>query len=221
MPTAARKRRSPKEAVMSYEMHGVFLEACDCRVICPCWLDEDPEEDSCTGLVAWYIEKGEIDGADVSNLTVVSVSYHGGHRHSGGQEVVLIIDQNASDEQAKALESAFSGGLGGPLQELKELAGRDPIIRRAQTRYTYDGKTTTLSVGEKGEMGTVDMFPLVGALGRVTTLADSALALVLGTPAEVGKSTHFQISINRAPFDVDLENRSASRGRFSYHHASP
>jgi hypothetical protein len=103
----------------------------------------------------------------------------------------------------------------------QELAGPDPIIRRAQTHYSYDGKTTTLSVGEKGEMSTVEMFPLVGALGRVTTLADSALALVLGTPAEVGKSTHFQISVNRAPLDADLDNRSASRGRFSYHHTSP
>ncbi len=64
------------------------------------------------------------------------------------------------------------------------------------------------------------MYPLVGALGRVTTLADSALARVLGTPTEVGKSARFQISVNRAPLETDLQNRSASRGRFSYAHTS-
>ena len=205
---------------MSYTMHGIFLEACDCYVVCPCWFDEGPHEDGCTGLIAWHVEKGVIDGVDVSNLTVVAASHHQGHRHSGGQEVVLLIGQDASDEQASALEGAFSGRLGGPLEELKELSGPDPIVRRAPIRYSQDGKTTTVRIGETGEMGNVEMFPLVGALGRVTTLADSALARVLGTPTEVGRSARFQISLNRAPLETDLENRSASRGRFSYAHTS-
>jgi hypothetical protein len=205
---------------MSYTMEGIFLEACDCRTICPCLLDEAPDENGCTGLIGWYVEKGTIDGVDVSNLIVVSVSHHEGHRHTGGQEVMLIIGQDASDGQAKALESAFSGALGGPLEELKELSGADPIIRRAPIQYFQDGKTTRVSVGANSELGNVEMAPLVGGLGRVTTLADHALARMLGTPAEVGKSSRFQISVERAPLEADLENRSASRGRFSYSHTS-
>ncbi len=199
-----------------YEMQGLFLEACDCRAVCPCWIDEEPDEASCTGLIAWYIEKGYIGGVDVSGLTVVSISHHEGHRSSGGQEVVLFIEDKASDEQAEALQATFTGSLGGPLEELKELTGSDPIVRRAPIRYTHDGKATTLHVGGKGEMVAVDMLPLVGALGRVTTLADSALSLVLGTPAEMGKSSRILISINRAPLDTDLGQRSATRGRFNY-----
>jgi hypothetical protein len=205
---------------MSYMLQGIFLEACDCKVICPCWFDEDPDEDGCTGLIGWYIETGTIDGVDVSNLTVASASRHEGHRHSGGQEVMLIIGQDASDAQAGALENAFSGRLGGPLEELKELAGADPIVRRAPIQYFQDGTTTRVSVGLNSTMGNVEMAPLVGALGRVTTLADSALARVLGTPAEVGRSSRFQISVGRAPLEADLQNRSASRGRFSYSHTS-
>lgn len=205
---------------MPYTMQGIFLEACDCYVVCPCWFDQDPHEDGCTGLIAWHVEKGVIDGVDVSNLTVVAVSHHQGHRHSGGQEVLLLIGHEASDEQAAALENAFSGRLGGPLEELKELSGPDPIVRRAPIQYFQDGRTTTVRLGETGTMGNVEMYPLVGALGRVTTLADSALARVLGTPTEVGRSARFQISVNRAPLETDLENRSASRGRFSYAHTS-
>jgi hypothetical protein len=203
---------------MSYSMQGIYLEACDCRAMCPCWIDQDPHDDECTGLIAWHIEAGTIDGVGVSNLSVVSFSHHEGHRHSGGQEVVLIIGQDASDEQASKLESAYSGRLGGPLEELKELSGPDPIVRRAPIRYAHDGEATTITVGEKADMGYVEMSPLVGALGRVTTLANSALARVLGTPTEVGKSTRLQISVNRAPLETDIENRSASRGRFSYDH---
>jgi hypothetical protein len=201
---------------MSYELRGLFLEACDCRVICPCWLDEEPDESSCTGLIAWYVESGEIDGVDVSGLTVTSLSHHEGHRRTGRQEVVLVIDENASDAQAQALQETFSGSKGGPLGELKHLAGADPVIRRAPVKYTHDGKTTTLHVGADGELTTVEMTPHVGSLDRVTTLADSALATVLGTPAEIGRSSRMMISINRAPLDIDLEQRSATRGRFAY-----
>lgn len=201
---------------MAYEMQGIFLEACDCRVICPCWIDEEPDEASCTGLIAWYIEKGWIARLEVSGLAVVSISHHEGHRKTGAQEVILVIDDKASDEQAEALQETFTGSLGGPLEELNELAGRDPIVRRAPIQYTHDGKVTTLHIGKKGEMVAVEMVPLVGALGRVTTLADSALSLVLGSPTEIGKSSRILISLNRASLDIDLEQRNATRGRFNY-----
>ncbi len=206
---------------MPYTMQGIFLEACDCAVVCPCWFDEDPHGDECTGLIAWYVEKGWIDGVDVSNLAVVSLSHHAGHRHSGGAEVVLVIGQDEAVEQAAALERAFSGRLGGPLEELSQLSGpTEPIIRRAPIRYAQDGRTTTVAIGDRAEMTDVEMYPLVGALGRVTTLADSALARVLGTPTEVGKSARLRISVNRAPLETDLVDRSASRGRFSYDHSA-
>src|SRR5918995_1232116 len=63
---------------MTYRMNGRFLEACDCYVPCPCWFDNDPNEDECTGVVAWQIENGEIEGVDVTGLSVISVSQHGG-----------------------------------------------------------------------------------------------------------------------------------------------
>jgi hypothetical protein len=204
--------------MMSYTIEGVFLEACDCRVTCPCWFDESAHDDECTGIIAWHVDKGTIDDIDVSNLTVVSVSHHEGHRHSGGQEVVLVIGQDASDEQAEALQNVFLGRRGGPLEELHQLTGPEPIIRRAPVQYTHDGQTTKVTVGEDASMTNVEMFPLVGALGRITTLADSALARVLGTPSDVGKSRRLQISVDRAPLETNVENRSASRGRFSYHH---
>lgn len=203
---------------MSYTMEGIYLEACDCHVTCPCWFDELAHDDECTGLIAWHVDKGTIGDIDVSNLTVVSVSQHEGHRHSGGQEVVLIISQDASDQQAGALQEVFLGRGGGPLEELNELAGPEPIIRREVVEYTHDGKTTKVTVGDDASMTNVEMSPLVGALGRITTLADSALSRFLGTPTDVGKSKHMQISVGQAPLDTSVKNRSASRGRFSYHH---
>jgi hypothetical protein len=88
---------------MAYEMRGQFLEACDCHVMCPCWFEQDPDESECTGMVAWYVEQGQVNGVDISGLSAVSVSHHGGHRHGAKARVALFIDEAADEAQAQAL----------------------------------------------------------------------------------------------------------------------
>src|SRR5215204_1329006 len=61
-----------------------------------------------TGLVAWHIEKGEIDGLDVSGVTAVSVSHHGGNRKGVRMRLALFVDEGASEQQTKALARALS-----------------------------------------------------------------------------------------------------------------
>jgi hypothetical protein len=196
-----------------YAMRGQFLEACDCRVMCPCWLSETADEDSCTGLIVWYIEKGEINGVDVSGRALASLSHHSGHRQSGDHHVMIFVDENSSAEQEQALFHAFSGRLGGPLAELAELTGEIAPVQWALIRYESDGRNTSVSVGNMVE---VTMSSILGSTKRIATMADSALATVLGTPVEVGKSSRFFIDVDRADMAADLVGRSANRGRFVY-----
>ena len=198
---------------MAYELRGQFLEACDCHVMCPCWFEESPDEDSCTGLIAWHVDKGVIDDLDVSNLTVVSVSHHEGHRADARMRVALFVDDRATEAQAGALTKAFTGALGGPLADLADLAGDVQSVERAPITLTTDDGTTELTVGEALA---VTMRSLVGSTRRVITVADSALATVLGSPAEVGKSSRFKLELGGEAFDLDLRDRSANRGRFAY-----
>src|SRR3954452_1905705 len=101
-----------------YRITGRFLEACDCFAICPCWIDEVPDEDECTGLFVWDIIGGEARGHDVSGLRVASASFHSGKRRGSRQKVMLFIDERASDHQSEALSNVFTGRSGGPLGEL-------------------------------------------------------------------------------------------------------
>jgi len=32
---------------MAYHLEGRLLEVCDCRVLCPCWIGEDPDNGTC------------------------------------------------------------------------------------------------------------------------------------------------------------------------------
>ncbi|MCA3824999.1 MAG: DUF1326 domain-containing protein, partial [Burkholderia sp.] len=47
---------------MSYHLEGRLLEVCNCRVLCPCWIGEDPDFGVCDTIVAWHVDKGTVDG---------------------------------------------------------------------------------------------------------------------------------------------------------------
>ena len=107
----------------AYELRGQFFELCDCYTICPCWVDQPPDDGRCTGAFCWRIDDGRIADLDVSARRVVSVSFHAGHRDNGGQDVYVFVDDGASDEQFAALVHTFTGADGGPLGELQRLMG--------------------------------------------------------------------------------------------------
>jgi hypothetical protein len=198
---------------MSYDLRGIFVEACDCNVVCPCWFDDDPDDGECTGTLAWHVEQGEVDGVDVSGLTAVSISYHRGNRHDGRWRVALFVDERATAEQERALADVFTGKKGGPLTELAKLTGEVTAVLRVPIKLTHNDGGTTLTAGKAVK---VALKPLIGATDRITTLADSALAVTLGTPAEVGRSSSYKLDLQGEGFDLNLRGRSANRGRFSY-----
>ena len=201
---------------MTYEMRGQFLEACDCSLPCPCWLGEEADEQECAGVLAWQIERGSIDGVDVSGLTVVSVSQHSGNRGIPGQHAdmraALLIDDRSAADQQDALARAFSGQLGGPLGELAEMAGHAPV-ERASIEFSSDGGHTLLSAADRVE---ARMTPLVGATKRITSVADTVLANLLASVSEICKTSVLTLKLPALGLTVQTGKRSAMRGRFSY-----
>jgi hypothetical protein len=164
-------------------------------------------------MVAWYVELGVIEGVDVSGLAVVSVSHHGGHRRGAKARVALFTDERATDEQERLLTDCFTGKLGGPLGELAEMTDEGGSASQAAISFSSDGGTTKVAAGPAV---TAEMQPLTGETGRIITVADGALAVLLGTPAEVGRSSNYRLDLGGEEWDLQLEGRSANRGRFTY-----
>jgi hypothetical protein len=196
-----------------YRLAGRFLEACDCYAICPCWINEVPDEDRCTGLFVWDITAGEAKGHDVAGLRVASVSFHQGKRVGSRQQVMLFIDDRASDHQSSALASVFTGRSGGPLRELAEMLGDLVAERSAKIDITWDGTKAKLDI--EGAVR-VRNDPKVGPSGRVTSLVDPAAAETFGSPALVGVSEEFHVQLPELKTSIDLNGRSANVGWFSY-----
>lgn len=117
---------------MPYSFHGSFVEACDCALICPCWLDDAPDDEHCTGLFAWQVDDGAIDGVPVGGRTVVSVSTHSGQRRQAPSATAIFVDDGATQPEFIALTRAFAGELAGPLAGLAAVSGTVLLRTRAQ-----------------------------------------------------------------------------------------
>jgi hypothetical protein len=203
----------PRAGTESYRLVGRFLEACDCYAICPCWIDEPPDEGKCSGVYAWDINDGRINGRDVSGLRVASISFHQGNRRGSRQRVVLVVDKRADDHQREALVAAFSGQLGGPLGELGAMLGTLAGQRSSRIRIDWDEARPSVAIG-KSVAATVE--PKMGPSGRVTSLTDSAMSSTLGPQALVGVSTELRLNLGEEGMDIDVRGRSANLGWFSY-----
>jgi len=196
-----------------YRLTGRFLEACDCYAICPCWIDEIPDEEQCTGLFVWDINQGQAMGHDVSGLRVASASYHEGKRRDARQRVIVLIDSRASEQQRSVLADVFTGRRGGPLGELADMLGELIAQRSAKIDISWQGDKATLDI--EGMIQTANE-PKIGPSGRITSLVDPEMSAVFGSPALVGKSTQFHVALPELEAAIDVKGRSAQTGWFSY-----
>ncbi len=83
---------------MPYQLEGRLLEVCDCKVLCPCWIGEDPDGGTCDAVVAYHIEKGAIDDVDVSDRTFVILDYLPGNILKGNWRAVFYVDDESTPE---------------------------------------------------------------------------------------------------------------------------
>jgi hypothetical protein len=97
---------------MAYQLEGRILEVCDCNVLCPCWIGEDPDNGTCDAVVAYHVDQGAVDGVDVSGRTFASLAHIPGNIFQGNWKVVAYVDDEATDDQEEALLNVFTGKLG-------------------------------------------------------------------------------------------------------------
>jgi len=110
--------------VSDWRVQGSYFEGCNCEAICPFRsVGGRPGGPStfgeCFGALSWYIHQGYADGTDLSGLrAVLSIRYFDRVQPSTRWEVVLYVDEDASDEQREALADIFLGRAGGTVARL-------------------------------------------------------------------------------------------------------
>jgi hypothetical protein len=196
---------------MSYRIEGRLLEVCTCNVLCPCWVGEDPDGGTCDGTLAWHVDKGSVDGVDVTGRTIVMLCHIPGNILKGNWNVRVYVDEKASDAQKDALLNVWTGKLGGPIADMAKLVSKVDSVEKVPIEFVVQGVKGTLKVGKSIE---AELEPFKGATGKETALHDTIFTTIPGSAAYVGKASHYRA---KAPgFDVNIVNHNAVSGTFQF-----
>ena len=198
---------------MAYTLEGRILEVCDCNVLCPCWIGEDPDNGTCDSIIAYHIDQGTIEGVDVSGLTMAMLAHIPGNVLDGNFRAVAYLDDKANQHQIDALLAAFGGKLGGPLEDMAKLVGETVAVVPATINFSVEGGRGTLRIGDEAE---AIIEPYRGPTGEITTLNESIFSTIPGSPAYVAKALRYRVKNAALGLDIDLEGHNAIQGSFRF-----
>ena len=194
-------------------MEGQYFENCSCNVPCPCTVSFDlgATYDRCKAFLVFQVESGKVDGVDVSGLTVAAVADTPKVMTDGNWRLGMLIDDQASDEQAEKLGAVFGGQLGGPMGALAPLVAEQLGVDRVPMEVSHENGTHRIRIGD-GEIEVEEIVPFGkenGEPARLTGIAHPA-----GTDFAIARATKSNISV----FDIDFafEGRSAFASPFSW-----
>jgi hypothetical protein len=200
---------------MAYQLEGALLEVCTCNILCPCWVNEAPDGGTCDGVLSWHVEKGSVNGTDVSGRTITILTHIPGKILDGNWRVVVYVDDEATPEQMQGLLDVWTGKLGGPVADLAQLVGEVIAVEQAPVIFQVEGKGVAgrLAIGSAIE---AELEPFVGATGEPTALHDTAFTTIPGSAAYVGKASRYKVDAANHGFEIDLEGHNAVSGRFRF-----
>lgn len=198
---------------MGYHLEGRLLEVCNCRVLCPCWIGEDPDNGTCDTIVGWHFDKGQIEGVDVSGTTIALIAHVPGNILQGNWKAAVYVSDNATPGQEEAILKVYTGKLGGPVGDLVKLVGEVVSVERVPITFDVQGGKGTLKVGEAGY---AELEPYKSASGKTTTLTDTVFSTVPGAPVFVGKATRYRSKNAKVGIDLDIKDHNALQSVFVF-----
>jgi hypothetical protein len=198
---------------MSWHLEGSYFETCSCDVVCPCTASMalGATNDYCRVVLVFNVKSGEVEGTDVSGLTVAAVCDTPKVMTDGNWRIGVFVDGAASDEQAEKLGGVFSGSLGGPMEGLVPLIGENLGVERAPIEVREDGLTHSIRIGNAVDFEIEDVVPFGLDSGQPAQL--TGVFHPAGSELTVAHATRSDIDA----FGISYEAKAAfSRSSFSW-----
>jgi hypothetical protein len=200
---------------MAWRLEGAYTENCNCEVVCPCVASAfaaPATYDRCTAVFAWHIEFGEVDGTDVSDLSVVLVLDTPRQMLEGNWRVGMFMDDRASEEQAEKLGGIFSGQMGGPLANLVPLISENLGMEVASIEHIDDGLRHRVRVGDAIDVEIEDLVSPLDPDGPLPKLTQTR------HPANSDMTPARSLSARVQGLGIDFsgEGKSGMSTRFSW-----
>lgn len=159
---------------MAWQMTGTYYAPCSCKVGCPCELGElEGDQGWCSGALAFAIDKGKVDGDDISGSRLVLIGDWPSGFLAGNGTARLYFDPAIPQKKRAALEKVFQGKMGGVWEPVGTLMSKWLPSKEAAIEVKKEGDVTRVSVAGHGELIAA---PLKGPTGEFTRLMHGAAA---------------------------------------------
>ena len=198
---------------MAWKLDGSYFETCSCDVMCPCTasLALGATKDRCNATLVFHIKSGEVEGVDVSGLTVAAIADTPKVMSDGNWRLGVVIDKAASEEQADKLGAVFSGALGGPMAAVEPLVGENLGVERLPIEVKEDGLKHSVRIGEAIDFEVEDVVPVGVETGEPAKL--TGIFHPAGSELTVAHATRSKINA----FGIQYEGKSGfSNSQFSW-----
>jgi hypothetical protein len=195
---------------MSWKLTGRYFENCTCDVVCPCTasLALGADYDRCQVILVFHVDDGEVEGVDVSGLTLAAVADTPKVMTDGNWRLGVLMDEAASDEQAEKLGAVFGGQLGGPMGALAPLIGENLGVERVPIEFTSEGGRHSVTLGSAGRVEAEDVVSFGVESGEPARL--SGIFHPVGSELTIAKGGDTQLSV------FGLEPKLAGQAAFSH-----
>jgi hypothetical protein len=188
---------------VSWRIEGRYFENCSCEVVCPCTasLALGADYDHCRVVLVFHVDRGEVDGVDISDLTLAAVAESPKFMHEGNWRLGVLIDEAASEEQAEKLGAVFSGQLGGPMAALAGLIGEQLGVERVPMEFSSENGHHSLTVGDRGRVAVQDVVPFGVETGQPARMV--GIFHPVGSELNIAKA---EASSSLSAFGIPLQN---------------
>lgn len=194
-----------------WTIEGDYLEACNCDVVCQCLWMESPDDDRCTVSLSWYIHEGSYGDIDLSGLNATwLVNCEGGNPFDPDVTwpLVVLLDEEADDDQRTALEDIFVGRAGGIFGVAVDTHAERVELGTAPFSFSRDGEEFSIEIGDSVAVESAETDGIFGESGRV-----SPHPFTKSLEMTTGKSTTATVAYNDE-FAWDVSGNNSFLGDF-------
>jgi hypothetical protein len=135
-----------------WSIRGTHFANCNCDYGCPCQYNALPTTGDCRAVVAWLIDEGHFGDVRLDGLRAVNTYAWPGPIHKGNGEMQSIIDERATEAQAKALVAILQGEGAAPATSMLQIYRamcvkvHAPLYKAIEIEADVDKRTARLKV---------------------------------------------------------------------------
>ena len=123
----------------SWKISGLYFEACNCELVCPCYSGKPPTYGYCEGNCAWHIQRGQFGNVPLDGLSVIMVQRCEGFMRETKWQCWFFVADRATPEQFDALKRIFTLTEGGHLAKIFGSLWEVQSVERAPIEMKLDG----------------------------------------------------------------------------------